>query len=96
MKKYTYKVVVGENSHYQDETCESDGETYTNCMEAEAACRKIVQNSLPGTVEGLSPREREERFKSYMMFGDDPFIVTDDPTCRFSASSYARTLCRVP
>lgn len=96
MKKYTYKVVVGENFHYQDETCESDGETYTDRMKAEAVCRKIVENSLPGTIEGLSLRKRQERFEGYMLFGDDPYIVTSDPKCRFSASSYARTLCRVP
>lgn len=92
---YTYRVVVDELSHYRDESARSDGETYNNRMEAEEACRQIVKNSLPGTVDGMSRRERENRFQSYMMFGDDPFIVTDDPTCRFSASSYARSLCRI-
>lgn len=92
---YTYKVVVAEHSHYRDESAQSAGEFYKDRMEAEEACREIVRNSLPGTIEGLSLREREDRFKSYMMFGEDPFIVTDDPICRFSASSYARSLCRI-
>jgi hypothetical protein len=93
--EYTYKVVVGEHNHYRDDAEASVDNIYKDCMAAEAACRKIVENSLPGSVEGMSIREREERLKGYMMFGDDPFIVTKDPTCRFSASSYARSLCRV-
>jgi hypothetical protein len=36
----------------------------------------------------------KELWEGYMMFGEDPFIVSDDINCRFSAWTYAKQRCR--
>ena len=69
---------------------------FSDCASAVAACKKVVDRCLEehfsetGTVEDL--------MKGYLLFGDDPFIVTDDPDCKFSARDYARVhseqMCR--
>jgi hypothetical protein len=37
----------------------------------------------------------EDLIVTYVMFGEDPFIVTDDPNCKFSARDYARERVRI-
>jgi len=98
MNKYTYKVIVADNYHYQDEESEYEGGTYTNCKEAKEACQEIVNASLHiiDNIEELSLSERQKLFEQYATFGEDPFIVTDDPRCSFSAWSYVRSLCKLP
>jgi hypothetical protein len=44
-----------------------------------------------GYREGISFKELWE---GYMMFDEDPFIVSDDANCRFSAWTYAKQRCR--
>ena len=36
----------------------------------------------------------EALYQSYVAFGEDPFIVTDDENCGFSAWSYAQSRCQ--
>ena len=36
----------------------------------------------------------EDLLVTYVMFGEDPFILTDDPNCKFSARDYARERVR--
>jgi hypothetical protein len=35
-----------------------------------------------------------EMYKQYTMFGEDPWISSDDPDCKFSAWDYAKERCR--
>ena len=50
---------------------------------ARAACKKIVDEFLKkGYENGMSFKEL---YSGYTMFGEDPFIVSNDEKCRFSA-----------
>ena len=60
--------------------------------EAIARCQKIVDEFFePHKNEKLSYREL---WDGYTMFGEDPFIVTEDKNCNFSAWDYAKRKCR--
>ena len=85
MGQYKYTVYVDDNFHYMDESERYRLGEFDDCASAIAACKRIVDEFL------LSNRgECEDLMATYCMFGDDPFIVSDDPDCKFSARDYAR------
>jgi len=87
----SYKVIVADNFHYQDETEEYTAGVYATAEEALSEAKRIVDVSLrecvkPGlTADGL--------YDLYTMFGNDPYIVASDESAElsFSAWDYART-----
>jgi hypothetical protein len=86
-----YRVLVDDNFHYQDAGERYEQGAYATCADAVAACRAIVDACLrdhyrPGMTAA-------ELWQMYTSFGDDPFIATRDPACRFSAWGYARARC---
>jgi hypothetical protein len=86
----TYTVYVDDNFHYMD-----DGERYTlgefaDCQSACAACRGIVDTFLAGADHDCTARQL---YGKYMAFGEDPWIGSADPECRFSAWKYAEQRC---
>ncbi len=86
-----YSVYVDDNFHYMDESERYKLDTFETCEEAVAACMKIVDEFLDeGFKEGKSFRELMEQ---YLFFGEDPFIISKDKTCFFSARDYARKRC---
>ena len=91
MKTYDYVVYVDDNFHYMDEDERYKLGKFSDCASAVAACKEVVDRCLQegfsetSTVAGL--------LKGYLLFGDDPFIVTNDPDCKFSARDYARLRC---
>lgn len=87
------EVYVDDNFHYMDESERYKLGDFENCEEAVAACKKIVDEFLElGYTEGMSFREL---YEGYTMFGEDPFIASDDDDgCRFSAWDYAKKRCR--
>ena len=86
-----YSVYVDDNFHYMDESERYKLGTFETCEKALAACKRIVDEFLEeGYKEGKS---FSELMKQYLLFGDDPFIVTSDKTCSFSARDYARKRC---
>ena len=90
MGRYKYTVYVDDNFHYMDESERYKLGDYSDCDKAVAACKKIVDEFLM-TNRGGS----EDLLVTYVMFGEDPFIVTDDPNCKFSARDYARERVRI-
>jgi len=88
----SYVVYVDDNFHYMDESERyKDGEFDTK-EQAIARCQEIVDEFFePHTNDRLS---FDELWNGYTMFGDDPFIVTKDKTCVFSAWDYAKQKCR--
>ncbi len=83
-----YKVCVDDNFHYMDEAERSDAGVYDTAEEALAAVKRIVDESLRwGYKAVMTPAELYEQ---YIGFGTDPFIVSDDPDCKFSAWDYAK------
>jgi hypothetical protein len=85
MEKHKYTVFVDDNFHYMDESERYKLGEFSSCAEAITACQQIVDEFL------LHSRgECDDLLATYLMFGDDPFIITDDPNCKFSARDYAR------
>src|SRR5262245_5375139 len=89
MGQYKYAVFVDDNFHYMDESERYRLGEFDDCSTAIAACKQIVDEFL------LSNRGKvEDLLVTYIMFGEDPFILTDDPNCKFSARDYARERVR--
>jgi hypothetical protein len=89
MGKYSYTVYVDDNYHYMDENERYKLGEFDDCAAAIAACKEIVDEFL------LENRGKsEDLYVTYVMFGEDPFIKSDDPDCRFSARDYARERSR--
>jgi hypothetical protein len=88
---HAYRVMVNENSHYMDEAERYEHARFHSCEEAIAACKKIVDDYL---LANHSPgMAAEELYRSYTTFGEDPFVLTTDEQCQFSAWDYARQRC---
>jgi len=89
--KMKYTVFVDDNFHMGDEEERYKLDEYDSCQEAMDACKEIVDEFInKGYSEGMSFKELWE---GYMMFGEDPFIQSDDPECKFSAWNYAKQRC---
>ena len=91
-----YGVLIDDNFHYQDESERVTHGQFETVSEAIAACRIIVDEFLAGAFEpGMSAMTL---YDLYTSFGDDPFVVCDDPKAApvgFSAWAYARERCEV-
>ena len=87
-----FKVRVRENAHYMDESEAYDHGVFASYAEAEAACRRIVDQFLAGAKKpGIGA---DALFRLYTLFGEDPAIVGAGPGGeRFSAWDYARKRC---
>jgi hypothetical protein len=86
-----YTVLCDDNFHYMDEGERSAHGQYDSAEAAIAAAKAIVDRSLlfiyrPGMTADVL-------YDHYTDFGDDPFIRSDDPTCVFSAWTYAQERC---
>jgi hypothetical protein len=87
-----YQIAVDDNFHYMDESERDYGDFYETAEEAITAAQKIVDKSLRRSyTDGCTP---EELYNNYQGFGDDPFIITDDKSCKFSAWTYAKGRCQ--
>jgi hypothetical protein len=85
----SYKVLVDDNAHYMDESARYTLGEFASAAEALAAARAVVEDDLKELYRpGMSAAEL---FRHYTTFGRDPFIVSNDPDCTFSAWDYART-----
>jgi hypothetical protein len=83
-----YEVFVDDNFHFMDESERYKLGEFKTCEEAVAACMKIVDGFLEkGFKKGMSFKEL---YEGYLGFGEDPFIISDDKTCFFSAWNYAK------
>ena len=85
-----YTVYVDDNFHYMDESERYKLGEFEDCASAVAACQRVVDEFL-NQAASTTPHDR--LLESYVMFGEDPWIQSDDPECRFSARDYARQRC---
>lgn len=93
MTDSTWTVYVDDNFHYMDEDERYRLGTFNSLDEAEAACRKIVDQFL----QDNSAETAEELYQSYVMFGEDPWIAgqhSGSDTPAFSAWNYAQKRCK--
>lgn len=85
-----YTVYVDDNFHYMDESERYKLGEFDDCQSAVAACKGIVDEFL----SSCDPNKgADEMFKQYTIFGEDPWISSDEPDCKFSAWEYARARC---
>jgi len=88
LKSKKYAVFVDDNFHFMDESERYKLGEYDTCEEAVAVCKKIVDDFLnTGYKDGMSFKEL---YEGYTGFGEDPFIISDDEACFFSAWDYAK------
>lgn len=88
-QQYKYTVCVDDNFHYMDESERYELGEFDDCEAAIAACKQIVDDFLQS-----NRGRQEDLYAAYSLFGEDPFIRTDDPNCHFSARDYARERVR--
>lgn len=90
-----FKVMVDDNYHYMDESERYEHGEFRTLSEAIAASRRIVDEYLLSVFQPGMPTD--QLLTSYLMFGEDPFIVSTDPAHHgvlFSARDYARERCQ--
>ncbi len=87
-----YTVYVDDNFHYMDKSERYTLGEFDSAKEAVTAAKKIVDEFLEdGYKPGVSA---EELLSGYKTFGEDPWISSRDPNCKFSAWDYAEQRCR--
>ncbi len=87
----SFTIFIDDNFHYQDESERYEQGVYESYEAAVIACKLIVDQYLADTFrEGM---KSAELYKSYISFGEDPFIVPDSEGAAFSAWDYAKQLC---
>ena len=87
-----YVVYVDDNFHHMDESKRYKLGEFASCEEAIEACKKIVDEFFSHTFD--ESITYEELYHGYTMYGEDPFIVSGDRDCFFSAWDYAKKRCR--
>jgi hypothetical protein len=86
-----YEVFVDDNFHFLDGSERYKLGEFETCEEAVSVCMKIVDEFLEkGYKKGMS---FNELYTGYTGFGEDPFIVSNDEACFFSAWGYAKKRC---
>ncbi len=86
-----YTVYVDDNFHYMDKSERYKLGEFDDCLSAVAACKQIVDECLNACD---SRKGAQEMFKQYTTFGEDPWVSSDDPDCKFSAWGDAKERCQ--
>lgn len=83
----TIRVRVASNSSYMRDDDTFELPPFGSLEKAIAECKRIVDDYLASAYEpGMSA---ESLYRSYTMFGDDPYIISDEEE-GFSAWEYAK------
>jgi|WetSurMetagenome_2_1015567.scaffolds.fasta_scaffold94923_3 hypothetical protein len=86
-----YHVLEDDNFHYMDEDERIDLGVFDTVEEAINRAKKSVDDFLRENFRpGMTP---EDLYRGYVDFGPDPFIISDDSSCQFSAWDYAKVRC---
>jgi hypothetical protein len=87
-----YKVVVDDNFHYMDESERYTHGEFETSEVALGAAKVLVDADLNSLYQtGMTA---DELYRQYTSFGNDPYIVSEDQSCHFSAWSYAKERCQ--
>jgi hypothetical protein len=87
-----YKVVVDDNFHYMDESERYTHGEFESFDIALSAAKALVDGELRSLYR--SGITADELYSHYTSFGNDPFILSEDQSCHFSAWNYARERCQ--
>lgn len=86
-------VIVADNFHYMDESANYDLGTFETAESAIEACKRIVDEFLVSAhCPGITA---QSLYMSYIMFGEDPYIVSQGEDVAFSAWTYAKQRCEL-
>lgn len=87
----SFSVFVDENSHYQDKSESYKNGDYETFEEALGVCKEIVDQYLKAAYkDGMNAADL---YKSYITFGDDPYIVPKPDGESYSSWEYAKMRC---
>ncbi len=86
-----FTVYVDDNGHYRDESERRVLGEYESLDAARAEAMKLVDRFLARAHH--QHETADSLFRAYTMYGEDPFIVPDSASERFSAYRYARAQC---
>ena len=89
----TYSVYADDNFHRHDldENNRYKLGDYQDCADAIRVCKSHIDQFLAGCDHTLTA---ERLYSYYQTFGEDPFIRSGDPNCKFSAWDYAWERCQ--
>jgi hypothetical protein len=87
-----YTVYVDDNFHFGEESERYKLGDFETREEALAACRKKVDEYFEKLEKGKY--SFKELWDGYKLYGEDPYISTDDNEERFSAWDYAKQRCQ--
>lgn len=90
-----YEVLIDDNFHDQDESERVRHGDFATEEEAVSACETIVDECL--TEWFKSGMTADDLFRTYLQFGDDPFVRAirpEGPPVKFSAREYAEKRCK--
>jgi len=87
-----YIVFVDDNFHHMDESQRYKLGEYDSCSEAIDECMKIVDEFIDKAYDDKI--SYQDLYSGYTMYGEDPFIITEDKECKFSAWDYAKNRCQ--
>ncbi len=82
-----YRVIVLEHGGMLDETAEYCAGEYETCMDAVAACRRVINDFCGYLKCGMTAAKL---FEGWLMYGESAIIETDDPACDFDGHDYAQ------
>jgi hypothetical protein len=87
----SYKVFVDDNFHYQVNSERHELGEYESYEAAVTVCKRVVDQYLSSAFkEGVTAAEL---YRSYITFGQDPFVVPGPEKASFSAWAYAKRRC---
>ncbi len=84
-------VYVDDNFHHGDESERYKLGEFDTREQAVEACKNKVEEYFERLEKGKY--SFKELWEGYMMYGEDPFISSDDDSNRFSAWEYAKGRC---
>ncbi len=90
-----YTVFVDDNFHYRDEGERYELGKFEQWDAAVAACKNIIDEFIRQNYK--AGMKAEDLYKNYLIFGEDPFIIQNNPespTGSFSAWDYAKQRCQ--
>lgn len=91
MPKKKYQIVIDDNFHFMDESESYHSGEFDTYEEAEAECKRILDEFL---IDAVRPGDTAEQLEStYVMYGETPHIH-GEKLGNFSATDYVKKRCK--
>ena len=87
-----YVVFVDDTFHRMNESHRYKLGEYDSCNKVMNECMKIVDEFIDKAYD--EKISYQDLYRGYTMYGEDPFILSEEQTYEFSAWSYAKKRCQ--